>query len=128
MSHIKECNTFLANKYEHTHPTGLLQPLPVLKHKWESISMDFITRFPKDQGKDYIFVVVDILMKFAHFFSIATNYSATQVIDLFFREIFRLHGFPKTIVSDRDNRFLNTFWQELFRLVGITLTPSTSLC
>jgi hypothetical protein len=126
MRHIKECTTCQVNKDEHTHPTGLLQPLPIPEHKWESISMDFITGFPKAQGKDCIFVVVDRLTKFAHFFAIATDYSATQVADLFFREVFRLHGLPKTIVSDRDNRFMSTFWQELFRLVGTALTPSTS--
>jgi hypothetical protein len=71
-------------------------------------------------------VVVDRLTKFAHFFAIATDYSASQVAKLFFREIFRLHGLPKTIASDRDNRFMSTFWQELFRLVGTTLTPNTS--
>jgi hypothetical protein len=126
MSHIKECSTCQANKDEQTHPVGLLQPLPIPEHKWEIISMDFITGLPKVQGKDCIFVVVDRLMKFAHFFAIATDFSAAQVADLFFREVFRLHGLPKTIVSDRDNRFMSTFWQELFRLVGTALTPSTS--
>jgi hypothetical protein len=109
MRHIKECTTCQGNKDEHTHPTGLLQPLPILEHKWESISMDFITGLPKAQGKDCIFVVVDRLTKFSHFFAIATDFSASQVEDLFFREIFRLHGLPKTIVSDRDNRFMSTF-------------------
>jgi hypothetical protein len=126
MSHIKECNTFQANKYENTHPTGLLQPLPIPEQKWESISMDFITGFPKVWGKDCILVMVDRLMKFAHFFSIATDFSVAQVPDLFFREFFKLHGLPKTIVSDKDSRFMRTFWQELFKLVGMTLTPSTS--
>jgi hypothetical protein len=70
MHHIRECSTCQENKEEHTHPTGLLQPLPIPEHKWESISMDFITGFPKVQGKDCIFVVVDRLTKFAHFFSI----------------------------------------------------------
>jgi hypothetical protein len=88
--------------------------------------MDFIIEFPKAQGKDYIFVVVDKLKIFSHFFSIAIDFSATQLAKLFFREIFRLHGLPKTIVSDRDSRFMSTFWQELFRLVATTLTPSTS--
>ena len=45
---------------------------------------------------------------------------------MFFQEVFRLHGLPKTIVSDRDNKFMSTFWQELFRLVGTALTPSTN--
>jgi hypothetical protein len=60
------------------------------------------------------------------FFPISTNFSAAQVAELFFREVFRLHGLPKTIISDRDIRFMSTFWQELFRLVGMALTPSTS--
>jgi hypothetical protein len=124
--HVKECTTCQASKDEHTHPAGLLQPLPILEHKWESISMDFITGLPKTQGKDCIFVVVDRLTNFAHFFAIATDFNAAQVAELFFREIFRLHGLPKTIVSDRDSRFMSTFWQELFRLVGTALTPSTS--
>ena len=45
---------------------------------------------------------------------------------MFFRDVFRLHGLPKTIVSDRDSHFMGGFWQELFRLVGTELTPSTS--
>jgi hypothetical protein len=88
--------------------------------------MDFITGFPKVQGKDCIFVVVDRLTKFSHFFFISIDYSASQVVELFFREIFRLHGLPKTIMSDRDSGFMSTFWQELFILVGTALTPNTS--
>jgi len=88
--------------------------------------MDFITWLPMVQGKDCIFVVVDRLTKYAHFFSISAHYTTAQVAELFFREIFRLHGLPKTIVSDRDNRFMGRFWQELFRVVGTELTPSTS--
>ena len=47
MKHVKECTTCQENKDEHTHPAGLLQPLPIPEHKWESISMDFITRLPR---------------------------------------------------------------------------------
>jgi hypothetical protein len=109
MRHVNECSTCQENKDEHTHPAGLLQPLPMPEHKWKSISMDFITGLPKVQGKDWIFIVVDRLTKFAHFFSIAIYFSATQVAKLFFREIFKLHGLPKTIVSDMDSRFMSTF-------------------
>ena len=87
--------------------------------------MDFITCLPRVQGKDCIFVVVDKLTKFAHFFAIPTDYKAIQVAELFFREVFRLHELPKQIVSDRDGRFISTFWQELFRLTGIELAMST---
>jgi hypothetical protein len=66
-----------------------------------------------------------LLDKIFSFFSISMEYNASHISDLFFREIFILHRLPKTIVSDRDNRFMNTFWQELFRLVGTELTPNT---
>jgi hypothetical protein len=126
MCHIKECTTCQVNKDEHTHPTRLLQQLPIPEQKWESIFMDFVTGLPKVEGKDFLFVVVYILTNFSHVFSIATNYSATHVSHLFFREIFRLHGLPKTIVSDRDSMFMSTFWQELFKLVDMALTPINS--
>jgi hypothetical protein len=88
--------------------------------------MDFITGLPKVQGKDCIYVVVDRLTKFSHFYAISIEYSVVQVVEIFFREVFRLHGLPKNIVNDRGSRFIGTFWRELLRLVGIELTPSTS--
>ena len=98
-----------ANKVEHTHPSSLLHPLPIPEQKWESISMDFVTSLPKVFGKDCIFVVVDRLTKFAHFFAVTTTFIAAQVAELFFKEVFRLHGLPKSIVSDRDRIFLMHF-------------------
>jgi hypothetical protein len=88
--------------------------------------MDFITGLLKVQGMDCIYVVVDRLTKYAHFFSLPSEYNASQVADIFFREVFRLHGLARYIVNDRDNRFLSAFWQALFRLSGTELTPSTS--
>jgi hypothetical protein len=61
--------------------------------------MDFITGLPLAQGKDCIYVVVDRLAKFAHFFTISSKYFAAQVAELFFREVFQLHGLPKIIVQ-----------------------------
>ena len=87
--------------------------------------MDFITGFHKYLGKDCIYVVVDRLKKFAHFFFVTSYFSAAQVADIFFKEIFRLHGLPKSIVSNRDSRFMSAFWKEIFRLVGNQLNPST---
>ena len=123
---VRECPVCQQNKQEHSFLGGLLQPLPIPEKKWDSISMDFITGLPKAQGQDCIFVVVDRLTKFAHFFAISSTYSAAQTVELFFCEVFRLHGLPRSIVSDRDSRFLSHFWQELFRLCGTELTPSTS--
>jgi len=78
--------------------------------------MDFIIGFLKVQGRDCVYVVVDRLSKFVHLFSIPLKSSASHVVDIFFREVFRLHGLPRYIVSERDNGFINAFSQELFRL------------
>ncbi|XP_057823527.2 uncharacterized protein LOC131035817 [Cryptomeria japonica] len=71
-------NRHAKNKGEHTFPAGLLQPLPIPDKKWESISMDFITGLPRVQGRDCIYVVVDRLTKFTHFFAILSTYTAAQ--------------------------------------------------
>jgi hypothetical protein len=76
--------------------------------------MDFITGLPKVKGKDCIYVVVNRLTKFSHFYAIPTEYSAVQVAELFFREVFRLHGLLKNIVSDRDSQFIGTFGESCF--------------
>ena len=81
---------------------------------------------PKFQGRDCLYVVVDRLSKFAHFFSMSSDYSTAQVEEIFFREVFRLHGLPKTIVNDKDSKFTGAFWQEIFRLVGTELAMITS--
>ena len=70
-------------------------------------------------------MVVDRFTNFSHLFVVTSSFSATQVAGHFSKEIFRLHGLPKSIVSDRDGRFMSSFWKELFRLVGTQLTPST---
>ena len=126
LKYVNECPTCQQNKVEHTHLTGLLHPFPIPTQKCESISLDFITRLPKVFGKDCIFVVVDRLTKFTHFIAVTTTFTAAQVAELFFKEVFRLHGLPKSIVSDKDNCFFSTFWQELFKMVGTNLKPSTS--
>jgi hypothetical protein len=68
--------------------------------------MDFITGLPRT-GKqhDSIMVAVDKLMKYAHFIILKTTHKEANVVDIFIREISRLHGIPKTIVSDSDLKF-----------------------
>lgn len=63
------------NKHEQSFLSGLLQPLPNPERKWDNESMDFIMGLAKVQGKDYIYVMVDQLMKFAHLFIISATYT-----------------------------------------------------
>ena len=76
--------------------------------------MDFITGLPTIQDKDCIFAVVGRRKNYSKFFAISAHYTASQAVELFFRDVFRLHGLPKTIVSDRDSRFMGGFWKEIF--------------
>lgn len=107
MIHVQECTCCQENKDEYVKPGGLLQPLPIPQQKWEHISMDFNTGLSKTQVNDSIMVVVDRLTKFAHFFAISTTHTTIHIADLFFRDVFRLHGIPLRIVSDRDNKFMS---------------------
>jgi hypothetical protein len=72
--------------------------------------MEFIIGLPKVQDMHCIYVVVEILTKYVHFFSIPSEYIASQIADIFFKEVFRLHGLPRNTVNDQDNRFLRAFW------------------
>ena len=84
-NYVNEFKVCQQNKSELTYPAGLLQPFPIPEKKWDNISMDFITDFPKSLGKDCIYVVVDRLTKFSHFFVVTSSFSAAQMADLFFK-------------------------------------------
>jgi hypothetical protein len=124
---LARCQYCQQVKADHQHLVGLLQPLPVPKWKWETISLDFITGFPKTQKQnDSIMVVIDKLSKSAHFIPINFTFKDINIAEIFIKEIFRLHGIPKMVVSDRDIKLTSSFWKELFARLNIKFNFSTS--
>jgi hypothetical protein len=88
--------------------------------------MDSIESLPLSQGKSVILVVVGRLTKYGHFIALAHPFTTITMGNLFFEQIFRLHGLPQTIVSDRNKVFTSSFWKELFKLQGTTLAFSAA--
>ncbi|XP_056850923.1 uncharacterized protein LOC108825184 [Raphanus sativus] len=97
-------------------PKMSLEPLPVPTGVWESVSLDFIEGLPPSSGKHCILVVIDRLSKNAHFLALSHPYTAMDVAKLYMDQVFRLHGMPKDITSDRDPTFLSEVWREMFRV------------
>jgi hypothetical protein len=123
---VAECEVCQRNKGETVKSPGTLQPLPIPPDIWKDISMDFITGLPKSGNKLVIMVVVDRLSKYAHFCALHHPFTASTVAQIFMDQVFKLHGMPNSIVSDRDPTFTSNFWQELFKLQGTQLHLSSA--
>lgn len=123
---VKKCDICAKCKPTNGTYPGLLQPLSVLAQAWTHISMDFIEGLPKSWGKNVILVVVDRLTKYAHFIALSHLFTAQTVAKAFLDVIYKLHGIPTTIVTDRDKIFTSSFWKKLFTLMGTQLAMSTT--
>jgi hypothetical protein len=127
VNYVARCLECLEVKAKHRHPIGLLRPHAIPESKWEVISMDFIVELPlKARRHDSIFIVVDTLMKSAHFIPMHTMYQAPNIAIVFISEIVRLHGIPKKIISDQGSVFTGQFWTSFQEALGTQLNFSTA--
>ena len=120
-----KCVTYRMTKKTFKH--GVYTPLSFPIHPWQDVSIEFSMALPRTQrGKESIIVVVDRFSKMAHFMPCHKTNDSSNVSDLYFKEVVRLHIILKTIVSDRDSMFLSYFWNTLWRKVGTKLLFITS--
>ena len=123
---VKKCVVCMMAK-THGNNAGLYTPLPILNMPWEEVSLGFVLGLPRTQRNKYsIMVVVDRFSKMTHFVPCNKSNDASHVADLYFKEIVCLHCIPKTMVSDRDSKFLSYFWRIMWRKLGTSLLFSTS--
>ena len=123
--YVSKCLTCAKVKAEYQKPSGLLQQPKIPQWKWEEISMDFITKLPRTpKGHDTIWVIVDRLMKSAHFLPIREKDNTSKLAEIYMREIVTRHGVPLSINSDRDGRFVSRIWQSFQEAFGSKMNMS----
>lgn len=125
--YVRSCDSCQRVKAVRQKPQGELHPLPIPERRWESVSMDLITDLPQTKrGYDAIVVFVDRLSKMVHVAPCCKTVTAEQLAEIFEHAVFKHHGVPDAIVSDRDVRFQADFWKVVFDKLGTKLRMSTA--
>uniref|UniRef100_A0A8C5R7U4 Gypsy retrotransposon integrase-like protein 1 n=1 Tax=Leptobrachium leishanense TaxID=445787 RepID=A0A8C5R7U4_9ANUR len=124
--YVAGCPTCLRSKHTTTKVAGLLHPLPIPTRPWSQISTDFIVDLPPSHKNTVIMVVVDRLTKMAHFIPYPKLPTAAETASLFLHNVFKIHGIPDSIVSDRGTQFTSRFWKAFCSLLRIQVSLSTA--
>jgi hypothetical protein len=124
---VSTCVACQRNKARRHKPYKLLQPLPVPKKRWHTVTFDFIVKLPKTSRRNgSICVFVDKLTKLVHFVACKEEVSAKEFAKLYVDHVFRLHGLSREFITDRDYSFTSAFWQEVTVLLGTRIVMSSS--
>uniref|UniRef100_A0A670ILS5 Gypsy retrotransposon integrase-like protein 1 n=1 Tax=Podarcis muralis TaxID=64176 RepID=A0A670ILS5_PODMU len=122
--YVARCDTCQRSKPVHQKPAGLLEPLETPLQPWERVALDFVTDLPSSRGKTAVLVVVDLFTKMAHFIPCAKVATAEQTAKLFIDHVFKVHGLPRSILSDRGRQFVSSFWQKLLGILHVKISLS----
>jgi hypothetical protein len=123
--YCKTCNMCLQTKTQKRKLFGELLPLPIPKHPWDVTSVDFIVELPDSHGFNTAMVVVDSVTKRGHFIPTHTTVTTLGSAQLYLQHVWKLHGLPRSMVSDHSLQFITEFMRELYRLLGIKVSAST---
>ncbi len=124
--YISHCDLCLHTKARHHPPVGELEPLPIVEEHWHTISINFIVELPESGGYNTVMVMVDSAGKRAHFVETTTTITAAGTANLYLCNIWKLHGLPRKVISDRGPQFVAAFRKELYRLLGIQAAMLTA--
>ncbi len=122
---VLACSVCARGKTSNRPPEGLLQPLSVPSRPWSHIALDFVTALPPSLGNTVVLTVVDRFSKAAHFIPLPKLPSAKETAATVVDHVFRIHGLPADVVSDRGPQFVSKFWREFCRLLGATVSLSS---
>lgn len=128
--YCKSCHICSVNKANTQSPLGLLQAMPIPSYPWQSIGVDFVGPLPESTTRygnfDMLMVVIDSLTHMVHLIPTKQTYKAKDVAEVIFEHVYKLHGIPERIVSDRDSLFTSIFWTRLMELMGTELRMSSA--
>ncbi|KAF8663356.1 hypothetical protein AX14_006995, partial [Amanita brunnescens Koide BX004] len=125
-NYIKGCHTCQTVKLDRRPKAAPLQPNEIPNEPWEIISVDLNGPLTPSKGKDMILVIVDRFSKKAYFLPTNTTVTSQGVANLYKEHIFKAHGLPKKVISDRGLQFVSGFMKGLYTQLGITANPSTA--
>uniref|UniRef100_A0A8C6MBY8 Gypsy retrotransposon integrase-like protein 1 n=1 Tax=Nothobranchius furzeri TaxID=105023 RepID=A0A8C6MBY8_NOTFU len=116
--YIAACQVCARFKASNQPPQGLLQPLPIPHRPWSHIVLDFVTGLPMSKGFSVILTIVDRFSKACHLVPLKSLPSSTETANLLIKHLFRLHGLPSEILSDRGPQFVSRVWSDFATHLG----------
>jgi hypothetical protein len=122
--YVAGCDTCQCCKSVH-HPRSMLQPHDVPEGSWQTVGVDLITGLPRIGKYDVIVMYIDHYSKQVHILPTTLDVNAEGIADIHYREIFRLHGIPTKIVSDRGPQFAAQLMKAFYQKLGITHALTT---
>uniref|UniRef100_A0A803T167 Gypsy retrotransposon integrase-like protein 1 n=1 Tax=Anolis carolinensis TaxID=28377 RepID=A0A803T167_ANOCA len=125
-NHVVQCDDCARNKSRGGKPMGLLQTVAEPTRPWECVAMDFVGELPVSKGHRYIWTVLDLFSKQAHFIALPKLPSAEKLAELYINHIYKLHGCPSRVVSDRGVQFTAKFWEKFLEMLGAERSLSSA--
>ena len=124
--YVQGCFKCQQNKVLHQRKAGKLHPLKIPQGPWQEISIDIIGPLPTSNGMDAIVIIVDRFMKMIRLKATTTNVSSEGIAKIYRDDIWKLHGIPRKILSDRGPQFASKFMEEFTRALGTKRQLSTA--